>query len=181
MNSKSDQENDNKYSQEKSAEYIDFEDLENFESEKHYLTSLNNIAIFLKNDKSDWSDQFDSLNDLRRLNKFFPRSFLESLLEISKDFHKFLLSLRSNVAKLSLIVIKEFFGSEIYFSKNPEVLKDYKIENTANIIQTLFDNFLKLGLVICKHYCFDLIYSKYSYYLLYLPMGLFYHSETSYF
>lgn len=134
--------NNEENGQEKKVDYIEFEDLENFENEKHYLTSLNNISNYLKNEKSDWVNQFDALNDLRKLNRFFPRSFLEALLDISKDFSKFLLSFRSNIAKLSLITLKEFFGSEIYFSNNPEVLKDFKIQNTENIIQSLFDTFL---------------------------------------
>jgi len=128
--------------QDKKVDYLDFKDLENFQNEKHYLSSLSNIGKYLKDDKLDWFDQFEALNDLRKLNKFFPRSFLEALSEISTDFSKFLLSIRSNIAKLSLITLKEFFGSEIYFSKNPEVLKDYKIQNTSNIVQSLFDTFL---------------------------------------
>jgi hypothetical protein len=124
---------------EKKVDYLEFDDLENFESEKHYLSSLSNIGEYLKDDKSDWFNQFEALNDLRKLNKFFPRSFLEAFLDISKDFSKFLLSIRSNIAKLSLIVLKEFYGSSIYFTKNPEILKDYKIQNTTNIVISLFD------------------------------------------
>lgn len=127
---------------EKKVDYLEFDDLENFENEKHYLTSLSNIGVYLKDDKLEWFYQFDALNDLRKLNKFFPRSFLEAFLDISKDFSKFLLSIRSNIAKLSLIVLKEFYGSSIYFTKDPEILKDYKLQGTTNIVNALFDSHL---------------------------------------
>jgi len=82
---------------------------------------------------ADWFCQFESINDLRRLNKYHPKLFLEVLQEILLEFVKLVVSLRSNIAKLALILLTEFFENKIYFVKKTQInFAENDFENCNN-------------------------------------------------
>lgn len=102
------------------VDYIEFTELNYFYSTFEINKALKNIKSYLNNMNADWFCQFESLNDLRKINKFQPELFLEVFMEIILEYPKLIISIRSNIAKLALIVLKEFFSNPVYFTKNFE-------------------------------------------------------------
>jgi len=100
------------------VEYLDYSELVSFSSSNEANKAIKNIKTYLIDINADWFCQFDSINDLRRMNKYHPKLFLELFTEIVSDFVKLVVSLRSNIAKLALILLTEFFGNQLYFIKN---------------------------------------------------------------
>jgi len=120
--------------------YTDFSQLTNFNTNNEINSAINNIRMFLKDINSDWLCQFESINDLRRLNKFQPKLFLEIFHEISLEFVKLIISIRSNIAKLALILLKEFFSNEIYFTKFKAENNNYNNEYLNNSVFKSYSN-----------------------------------------
>ncbi len=118
--------------------YTEFSELNNFSSNNELNSTIMNIRNYLKDINSDWLSQFESLNDLRRLNKHQPKLFLEVFYEISLEFPKLIISIRSNIAKLALILLKEFFENEIYYIKNRYT--ENQNFNTINLNKSAFKN-----------------------------------------
>lgn len=102
----------------KQVTYADYSELTNFNSNSEINKAINNVKIYLTDINADWICQFDSINDLRRMNKYQPKLFLELFAEVVLEFVKLVVSIRSNIAKLALILLKEFFANKIYFDKN---------------------------------------------------------------
>jgi len=115
--------------------YLDYSELSDFDTSNELILALKNIKIYLTDVNADWVCQFESINDLRKLNKYQPKIFLETFHEISADFVKLIISIRSNIAKLCLILLKEFFANRIYFVKN------FSNENNNIKISNLKQNF----------------------------------------
>ena len=104
-------------------EYQTFENLLPFSNSEDY-DKLYDIIIAYFNDDTNWLNQFEALNFLRRLNKYCPIIFNSILPNIVIFITKFTSSLRSNLSKLSIMLIKEIFYSKDFSSTNFKLLKN---------------------------------------------------------
>ena len=92
------------------VDYIKYEDLKEFPDS----TDLNKISLFiistLLNLNSNWLTQFNCFTDLRRIRKFHHDKFFPVFGKIYKVFPEYLNSIRSNIAKGSLLLVTEIFS-----------------------------------------------------------------------
>jgi hypothetical protein len=122
MTSQENQNFDNKNPSVVKAEYEKFEDLKEFILDDKFEDLLNNT---LKNlfDENNWYNQFEAVNDLRRLNKFHFDIFDCIFEKIVSNLAKLTSSIRSNLSKISLMLIKEFFNIRSYLRESKQSLK----------------------------------------------------------
>eukprot|EP01017_Pseudomicrothorax_dubius_P009155 TRINITY_DN13064_c0_g1_i3.p2 TRINITY_DN13064_c0_g1~~TRINITY_DN13064_c0_g1_i3.p2 ORF type:complete len:328 (-),score=80.44 TRINITY_DN13064_c0_g1_i3:1814-2797(-) len=88
--------------------YTSFEDLPNYGTDVNVVEVLDLIRKSFE-DKSNWKSTFDALDNLRILNKFYPHDVNNIFEAFGKYIMEGLESVRSNIAKNSLIFIKEVF------------------------------------------------------------------------
>jgi hypothetical protein len=98
------------YSQGSSSEiYTFFEDLPNlFQGSKDLNLAIEELKE-LSSDKYDWKTHFDLIDQLRSLNKFYPEIMNQNLDFFTSFIQKSMNSLRSNLTKNALILVREIF------------------------------------------------------------------------
>lgn len=123
-----------------SVEYISCSDLKPFESDIN-LEGL--IAELRKNTdiNSQWTDQFEALNTIRRLNKFNSDIFKKIIYELCPVVCGLTTSIRSYITKMSIMLIKEIFNSSNLHSEDAFVIKQL-IMSTVGLLSHL-NNFIK--------------------------------------
>jgi hypothetical protein len=133
------------------VDYESYEDLKNFDKDTDFNSLINKIIQNLK-DSPEWVKAFYSINDLRRLLKFNNEIFLQILDSVVNQLNKLSLSIRSNLSKLTLILIKEIFQakflSTVYNQKiliNSVILgssstKAFIKEESLNALDALAEN-----------------------------------------
>jgi hypothetical protein len=108
----------------KKIEYVLFENLLPF-NDLEDLESYGNLIICELKDESQWLNQYEALNTLRRINKF-ANFFLNSLLpQVALMITKLTCSIRSNLSKLSIMLIKEIFTNQNISSQNFKYIKNF--------------------------------------------------------
>lgn len=90
--------------------YLSYEDLPNAYSELKDYSQLFSELKSKANDKEDWKTQFDVLESLRILNKYNSSIFGKSLNDYTTFIQKSMNSIRSNLSKNGLLLVKEIFG-----------------------------------------------------------------------
>jgi hypothetical protein len=92
------------------VEYLRFEDLTNFEKNTDFNKLAELIISTLSNLNSNWMNHFNSIVELRRLRKFHQDKFPLVFHKIFNIFPEYLNSIRSNIAKGSMILVTEIFS-----------------------------------------------------------------------
>ena len=113
--------------------YLNFDELTYFENNLEIDSSINNIKKNLADSNSDWHSKFESIDDLRKLNKFNSKLFVNFFNTIILDFVKLITSIRSNIAKLSLILLKEFYSNSNYFRLKSNFTEIENYQNNENL------------------------------------------------
>jgi hypothetical protein len=108
----------------KKIEYELFENLVPFKESEDF-SSYTNIIISQLNDDSQWLNQYEALNTLRRLNKFADFFFNSLLSHVAPMITKLTGSIRSNLSKLSIMLIKEIFSSKNISSEYFKFIKNF--------------------------------------------------------
>ena len=92
-----------------SKTYTTYEDLLNcFTHQPDITTTVHDLVQRVQEDV-DWTVQFDTIEGLRVLNKYYTSELRKKLSEFTPFLHKSVESLRSNVSKNTLMLIKEVF------------------------------------------------------------------------
>lgn len=105
------------------VEYQSFDDLKNYEDHEDF-EEINLQILNMINDELNWLNQYESLNNLRRLNKYCPLIFNSILQSVILQISKLTSSIRSNLSKLSIMLIKEIFISQHLSSNNFKHMKN---------------------------------------------------------
>jgi hypothetical protein len=105
------------------VEYQLFDDLILYEEHEDFeMIKLEIIKMI--NDESNWINQYEALNNLRRLNKFCPLVFNSILQSVILQISKLTSSIRSNLSKLSIMLVREVFMSQNLSSNNLKYIKN---------------------------------------------------------
>jgi len=116
----------------KKIEYENYDVLQEFSEDEDFDTVRRKVTEMI-NDEESWMNQYEGLNDLRRLNKYSPIVFNTVLPNTVKQIAKLTASIRSNLSKLALMLIREIFVSQNLSTNN---LKGLKILVTSVMAQT---------------------------------------------
>ncbi len=112
------------HSQGSSSEiYTPFEDLPNLFQNSQDLNSNIEGLKELSSDKYDWKTHFDLIDQLRSLNKYYIATLAQNLDFFSIFIQKSMNSLRSNVSKNALILVKEIFEQSTDHNPSIDFLK----------------------------------------------------------
>jgi len=129
-----------------SVDYQSYEDLVDFSNNlklDQYLSKLRSIL----EDEAHWLEQFQGINNLRRLQKFHNEKFYAAFKETYPSIIKLSASIRSNLSKLALILIKEFFIFQNFHIQEVSILK--KIINSILIQSAIMKTFIKEEALAC--------------------------------
>jgi hypothetical protein len=97
----------------KAVTYVAFEDLQPFDQDHSFMADQDHfinveIADMIK-DPELWHLQFQALDEFRRMNKFYLRSFVAAVPTYTEFLVCSVDNLRSGISKLSLMLLNEFF------------------------------------------------------------------------
>jgi len=95
------------------VEYISYEDLKPFNKEENIKVLFQTCLDRVIRTDSHWIDIFSGIDALRRLLKFYPDVVIDKLSLLTNSLIKHSKSIRSNVAKISLLLITEIFQIKI--------------------------------------------------------------------
>ena len=100
-------------------EYIKFQDLENISNNEieTLIDQLLNLTI-----ETDWLIQYESINFLRRLNKYNKLKFEQIFDKLSQLIVKLSSSIRSNISKVILLLISEIFFCDNFIGRWVKIL-----------------------------------------------------------
>jgi hypothetical protein len=104
------------------VEYDTYESLSEFASGFN-LDKFAKEIINILEDESEWYEQFKGINDLRRIQKFYTLKFHYLFRETYPFILRLSASIRSNLSKLALILIKEFFKFQKFNLQEISMLK----------------------------------------------------------
>lgn len=105
------------------VEYQSYDNLAPFSEDEDY-ENLHRTLIFNLNDETNWLNQYEALNTLRRINKFSSIIFNSILPNVCVYITKLTSSIRSNLSKLSIMLVKEIFTNQNYSYTNFKLLKN---------------------------------------------------------
>lgn len=112
--------------------YETYENLRKVEVDEE---NLKRVLSVLRDYNGIWTEHFDCLNYLRVLQKFYCFEFIQVFSVLVHDFHLFINSIRSNISKISLMLIEEiYFDFEKYLDIQPDTL----IEWTKILLPNIF-------------------------------------------
>jgi hypothetical protein len=89
--------------------YTPFEDIPDLFKSSKDLNSNMEIIQEKSNDKYDWKTHFDVIDQLRSLNKYYGAYFGQNLDFFTTFVQKSMNSLRSNLSKNALLLVREIF------------------------------------------------------------------------
>lgn len=126
------------------VEYTSYDNLPPYAEEENFLEVMRTVStLIVQIEEKDWKDQFNLLNELRRMLKYQKELFFNIFNNYKihqKILPKFINSLRSNLAKVALTLVSEIFNTYETESVNewidsllPEVLLKSAIDLKAFI------------------------------------------------
>jgi hypothetical protein len=156
----------NNQSKQLKVDYIKYEDLAPYEEKTNFLELFRTISTnFLETPEFKWEIHFNTINELRRLRKHSKELFYTIVKDykLCKEiFPNYINSIRSNLSKITLMLITELFSEFEYENLNkwvthliPEVLNksaDNKIflrEEAMRSLQNLSENMFYEESIIC--------------------------------
>ena len=156
----------NNQSKQSKVDYLKYEDLAPYEEKTNFLELFRNISNnILETPEFKWEVHFNTINELRRLRKHSKELFHSIVRDYKlckKIFPKYINSIRSNLSKITLMLVTELFSVFEYENLNkwvtfliPEVLNksvDNKIfirEEAMKCLDNLSGNMFYEESIIC--------------------------------
>lgn len=99
----------------KKVEYISYNDLNFLDENEIDLHNFRKKIVTDLSNKSDWNKQYNAVNEIRRLLKFYKKdlySLNQIIISVGPILSELSSSIRSNLSKNSLILIKEIFDDK---------------------------------------------------------------------
>jgi hypothetical protein len=152
----------NSYIEESSSkiEYVNFDNLEEFPNNVDFEVIWKECYSHLDDvQTTDWLGQYNSINILRRLNKFEQKVFEALLDKLIFSIAKLASSIRSNISKLALILCGEIFHTHNYNTKTLKQLVPAVLCQSAHLKQFIKDEAQTalVHLSKCKSNTFEII------------------------
>jgi hypothetical protein len=91
--------------------YIPYDYLEPFPRDVNLLRLFREISTRLLEPPQSWVDTFYSINELRRIKKFYPELFNTIFDNLTTQFENFISHSKIPISKLSLILMSEVFST----------------------------------------------------------------------
>jgi hypothetical protein len=139
-------------------EYISFNDLEDF-GDIDFELLVKECYNSLEENNADWIQQYNGLNTLRRLNKFEAKVFDAIFEKLVYNVAKLAISLRTNIAKIVLILFTEIFYTHNYNIKILRQIIPAILVQSAHLKQFIKEEAGKAlsSLSKCKSNTFEII------------------------
>ncbi len=104
--------------------YTAFDDLENcYEDTSNFGAIISDLKEQVTSE-DNWRIHFDAIESLRVLNKYYPNDIRKYFADLSVFLQKSMESLRSNLSKNTLMLIREIFESYKHTQSLDEFLKE---------------------------------------------------------